>query len=242
MKQSVELPRPAPFLRTVGWNLTEAVGLPVAAYAVGAWLGGRDVGLWAMLAAIWLTVIIRRFVSGSVPGLVMISAIVLTLQTAVAVATGNLWIFLLHFPAANLCLGILFAWTARGPSPLCARLAAEVIGLRQPVPCPAGLHRFFQHATAVWAGIFLLLAATLGALLATVPIATYVTAWTVTTIVLLAAGAGASGLWFRLAMRRLGIGVCFAQAAPAPSGTPRSAPAHSAPPVRARPGMQNYQP
>lgn len=232
MNQSVELPRPVPFLRTVGWNLAEAVGLPVAAYALGAWLGGRDIGLWAMVAAIWLTVVIRKLVSGAVPGLVMISAIVLTLQTAAAIATGNLWIFLLHFPLANLCLCILFARTARGSAPLCARLAAEVIGLRQPVPCPAGLHRFFQHATAVWAGIFLLLAATLGALLATVPTTTYVAAWTITTIALLAAGAGASGLWFRLVLRRLGIGVCFVQAAPA----------RSAVPVPARPGLRNYQP
>jgi hypothetical protein len=48
----LELPRPLRLLRTAAWSLTEAAGLPVAAYAVAAWLGGRDAGLLAALAAI----------------------------------------------------------------------------------------------------------------------------------------------------------------------------------------------
>ena len=61
-----------------------------------------------------------------------ISAVVLTLQTAVLLATGELWIFLLQIPLGNLCLCVLFARTARGPDPLVARLAAEMVALRQP--------------------------------------------------------------------------------------------------------------
>jgi hypothetical protein len=133
MGEHLELPPPLQLIRTAGWSLTESVGLPVAAFALGAWLGGREIGLIAGLAAIWLTIAIRRLATGSITGLLMISAVVLTLQTVIALATGNLWIFLLHFPLANLCLCFLFARTARGPNPLCARLAAEMIALRQPV-------------------------------------------------------------------------------------------------------------
>ena len=61
-----------------------------------------------MLAAIWLTAIIRKVATGAVPGLVAISLIVLTVQTLAAIITGNLWIFLLHFPLANLALYVLF--------------------------------------------------------------------------------------------------------------------------------------
>src|SRR5579863_101309 len=89
------LPRPLRLLFTAGWNLTESIGLPLAAYAIAAWFYGRDAGLVAGLAAIWLTALFRKVATGSVPGLLTISAVVLTLQTAVVLASGELWLFLL---------------------------------------------------------------------------------------------------------------------------------------------------
>ena len=210
MPECLELPRPVRLLRTTGWNLAESFGLPLGSYVLVAWLWGRNAGVLAMLAAIWITAGIRKLVTGSVPSLLTISMIVLTVQAVVAVATGNLWIFLVHFPLANLGLFIVFARTARGHSPLAARLAAEVIGLRYPESHRLRLHPFFQHVTALWAGIFLLLAVSLGALLATVPLKTYVLVWAVTTIVLIAAGIGASVMWLRSILRRLGIRFRFA--------------------------------
>jgi hypothetical protein len=189
----LELPRPLRLLLTAGWNLGESVGLPVAAYVLAAWLDGRNAGLVAGLAAIWLTAIIRKVVTRSVPSLLMISAVVLTVQTAVVLATGELWLFLLQFPLANLCMCILFARTAGGPNPLVARLAAEVVALRQPATHHPGLHRFFQGATWLWAGIFMMLS-------------------TVVTVGLVAAGTGASALWFLSVLRRLGLSLRFAQA------------------------------
>ena len=163
-----------------------------------------------MLAAIWITAGIRKLATGSIPSLLTISMIVLTVQAVVAVATGNLWIFLVHFPLANLGLCIVFARTARGHSPLASRLAAEVIGLRCPDIYQLRLRPFFQRVTVLWAGIFLLLAVSLGVLLATVPIKTYVLVWAVTTIALIAVGVGVSVLWLRSVLRRLGIGFRFA--------------------------------
>jgi hypothetical protein len=212
MVEHVELPRPLRLLRVMVWSLSESLGIPVAAFALAAWLGGRNAGLVAGLGAIWIMIVVRKLASGSVPGLLAISAIVLSIQTAVVLATGNLWIFLVHFPLANLCLCILFARTARGPRPLCAQLAAEMIALRQPASHHPGLHRFFQGATWLWAGVFLLLAACLAALLATEPTATFLLLCTVATITLIAAGIGASVLWFRSVLRRLGLRLRFAPA------------------------------
>src|ERR1700722_9331355 len=210
MTECVELPRPVKLLRTTGWNLFESFGLPLGGYALASWLWGRNAGVLAMLGAIWVTAAIRKVATGSIPSLLTIALVVLTVQGVVAVATGNLWIFLVHFPLANLGLAIVFARTARGHSPLAARLAAEVIGLRYPESHRPRLHPFFQHVTALWAGIFLLLAVSLGALLATVPVETYVLVWAVTTIVLIAAGIGASVLWLRSVLRRLGMRFRFA--------------------------------
>jgi hypothetical protein len=210
MADHLELPRPLLLLRTTAWSLTESAGLPIAALAIAAWLGGRDAGLLAGVAATWIIAAIRKIVTGSVPSLLTILAIVLTLQTALVIATGDLWIFLLHFPLANLCLCFLFARTARGPDPILARLAAEVVGLRQPATHYPGLLRFFQEGTWLWAGIFLALAATLSALLVTESTAVFLLGTTVATIGLIVAGAGASILWLRCVLRKAGLTVRFA--------------------------------
>ena len=208
----LEVPRPLRLLLTAGWNLSESVGLPVAAYVIAAWLDGRDAGLVAGLAAIWLTGAIRKMVTGSVPSLLTISAVVLTLQTAMVLATGELWLFLLQFPLANLCMCVLFARTARGPDPLVARLAAEVVALRQPGTHHPGLHRFFQGATWLWAAIFLLLAAGLAIMMVTEPTKTFLMLSTAATTTLVIAGTGASTLWFLSVLRRLGLRLRFAPA------------------------------
>jgi hypothetical protein len=203
------MPRPARLLRTTGWSLTESAGLPIGALALAGWLWGRNAGLIAGVVVVWIIAIIRKIHSGSVPSLVLISVVVLTLQTVLAVATGQVWIFLLHFPVANLFLCIVFARTARGPNPIVAQLASEVVDLRQPPTPSPGLLRFFQDATWLWAAIFLVLAVCMGALLATQSTATFLLLATVSTVVLIVAGAGASALWLRVVLHRLDLGFRF---------------------------------
>ncbi|HJZ27426.1 MAG TPA: hypothetical protein VJ370_14220 [Streptosporangiaceae bacterium] len=52
-----------------------------------------------------------------------------------------------------------------------------------------------------------------GALLATIPLATYVPVWAITTTTLTFAGIVASALWFRSVLHRLGISFRFARGA-----------------------------
>jgi hypothetical protein len=212
MAQDLEVPRPLRLLLTAGWSLTESAGLPVGAYAVVAWIDGGNAGLVAGLLATWLTAVIRKVATGSVPSLLTISALVLTVQTAVVLATGQLWLFLLQFPLANLCMCLLFARTAGGPEPLVAKLAAEVVALRQPSTHHPGLHRFFQGATWLWAGIFLMLTAGLAVLMVTEPTSMFLMLSTAVTAALVVAGTGASTLWFLSVLRRLGLRLRFAPA------------------------------
>jgi hypothetical protein len=212
MPDHLEFPRPLRLLRTAGWSLAESVGLPIGAYVLAAALYGRNAGLVAALVAIWATAAVRKIATGSVPSLLTISAVVLTLQTAVVISTGELWLFLLQFPLANLCMCVLFARTARGPNPIVARLAAEVVALRLPATRHLGLDRFFRGATWLWAGIFLALTASLAVLMVTEPVGIFLMLSTVVTAGLVAAGTGASTLWFVSAIRRLGLTVHFAAA------------------------------
>jgi hypothetical protein len=211
MVEHLELPRPWRLMLTAGWNLAESLGIPVAGYLIGAKLGGRDAGMVAATAVVWLTVLGRKVLTRSVPGLLTISALVLTLQTAMVIVTGSVLFFLLQFPLANLGLCVLFARTAPTRKPLVAQLAAEVVALRHPSH-HAGLHRFFQGATWLWAGIFAVSTVGLAVLMAFEPVKVFLLLTTAVTVGGTVAGTCLSAVWFFRVLRRFGLRVRFAQA------------------------------
>jgi hypothetical protein len=210
MAEHLELPRPLRLMMTAGWNLAESLGLPVAGYFIGAAVfGGRDPGMIAATITVWLTCSGRKIFTRTVPGLLTISALVLTLQTAVVIATGSMLFFLLQFPLANLGLALLFGRTAPTRKPLVARLAAEVVALRHPSH-HAGLHHFFQGATWLWAGIFAVSTIGLAAAMVLEPVNAFLLLTTAVTIGGTAAGIALSALWFYRVLRRCGLRVRFA--------------------------------
>ena len=142
----------------------------------------------------------------------MISGLMLTLQAALVLTTGSVLLFLLQFPVANLALCVLFARTAPTGRPLVARLATEVVALRQPLAAHPGLERFFRGVTWLWAGIFAASAIGLTALLVLEPTTVFLPLTTVVTIAGVAAGTFLSVLWFIRVLRRCGLRVRFGQA------------------------------
>ncbi|MGH3165377.1 MAG: hypothetical protein ACRDN0_05720 [Trebonia sp.] len=210
--EDLELPRPWRLTLTAGWNLAESLGLPVAAYLIGAKLGGTGAGMVAATAEIWLTALVRKLVKRSVPGLLVISALVLTVQTVLVLMTGSVLFFLLQFPLANLALCLLFARTAPTRKPLVAQLAAEVVALRAPSSRHPGLEKFFRGATWLWAAIFLLSAVGLGICMAVEPTAVFLVLTTAVTVGGVAAGTALSAVWFVRVLRRSGLHVRFAPA------------------------------
>jgi len=210
--EELELPRPWRLALTAGWNLAESLGLPAAGYLAGVALAGQAAGMVAATGVVWLTVVVRKVATRSVPGLLAISALVLTLQTALVVATGSTLVFLLQFPLANLALCVLFARTARTREPLVARLAGEVVGLRQPSSRHPGMDRFFREDTWLWAAIFAASTAGLAAALAVEPAGMVLLLATAVTVGGAAAGAFVSVLWFIRVLRRFDLRVRFTQA------------------------------
>jgi uncharacterized membrane protein len=160
----------------------------------------------------WLTAIVRKVVTGNIPGLLLISGLVLTLQAVLVLATGSVLLFLLQFPVANLALCILFARTAPTGRPLVAQLAAEVVALRQPTAAHPGLDRFFRGVTWLWAGIFAASTIGLAALLVLEPATIFLLLTTVVTVAGVAAGTAFSIVWFIRMQRRCGLRVRFGQA------------------------------
>ena len=208
----LELPRPWRLALTAGWNLSESLGLPMAAYLAGAALAGQGAGMVAATSVIWLAALLRKVLTGGVPGLLVISALVFTLQTALVIATGSTMVFLLQFPLANLVLCVVFARTARSSEPLVAQLASEVVGLRQPSARHPGLDRFFQGATWLWAAIFAASTAGLAAAMAVAAVDVVELLTAAVTVGGVAVGAFLSLLWFIRVLRRWDLHVRFARA------------------------------
>jgi hypothetical protein len=212
MPDFVELPRPWRLVRSIFWSLAEAAGLPLAAYLAGDAIAGSSAGLLAGLATAWLVVAARKLITGKVPGLLLISAIALCLQTALVFATGQEWIYLLQFPLAKLVLSLLFARSAPTEQPLIGRMAAEMTCLRHNCAKNTGLHRYFKGATWLWAGIFALLAVVFAPLVATEPIPVFLLASTGIYLVVIGTGAAVSAWWFFAVLRRQGMRLSFTAA------------------------------
>src|ERR1700761_6761550 len=145
--EHLDLPHPRRLIWTSAWSMAESVGLPFGTYVAVTDLVSPDAGLLAGTAVVWLLIALRRIGTGSGTSLLVISGGVLTIQTAVAVSTGYLWMFQLQFPIANLAMCLVFARTAPPRKPLVAQLAAEVVAFKQSDDHHPGLHRFFQGAT-----------------------------------------------------------------------------------------------
>ena len=205
----LELPHPRRLLWTAGWNMAESVGLPFGAYIVVTDLVSPDAGLLAGTAVVWLLIAIRKIVSGSVSSLLMISALVLTIQTAIAISTGYLWMFQLQFPLANLAMSVVFARTASTRKPLVAQLAEDVVALKQPEAHHPGLHRFFQGATWFWACLFLVLTLGMAVMMETEPFKLFMLLSTAVTVGLTLVGAAVCVVWFLTVLRRLGLRLRF---------------------------------
>jgi hypothetical protein len=208
----LELPHPRRLLWTAAWNVAESVGLPFGAYVVVTDLVSPDAGLLAGTGVVWLLIVLRKLLSGSVSSLLTISAVVLTIQTVVAISTGYLWMFQLQFPLANLAMCVVFARTARSRKPLVAQLAEEVVALKQSGTQHPGLHRFFQGATWFWSGLFLLLTVGMGVMMATEPFKLFMLLSSAVTIGLTLVGAAVCIVWFRAVLRRLGLRLRFSAA------------------------------
>ncbi len=204
--EHLDLPHPRRLIWTSMWSMAESVGLPFGTYVVVTDLVSPDAGLLAGTGVVWLLIVARKLLTGSVTSLLTISALVLTVQTVVAISTGYVWMFEFQFPLGNLAMCVMFARTAPTRKPLVAQLAAEVVALKAPHP---GLHRFFQGATWLWAGLFLLATLGLGVMMVTEPYQLFLLLSSVVTVGLTAVGAAICALWFFAVVRRQGLRLRF---------------------------------
>jgi hypothetical protein len=209
--QHLELPHPRRLLWTTLWSMAESVALPFGTYVMVTDMVSADAGLLAGTSVVWLLIGLRKIVTGTVTSLLMISALVLTVQTAVAISTGYMWMFQLQFPLGNLAMSVVFARTASTHKPLVAQIAADMVALKPTAGehHHPGLQRFFQGATWLWAGLFLLLTLGMAVMMETEPFKLFMLLSSLVTLALTLVGAAVCVLWFFAVIRRLGLRLRF---------------------------------
>ncbi len=207
----LELPRIRGLLHHSGRHLLEATIIPLALFYGSLSL----IGIWGALGAALLWsygALLRRVLTGRrIPGLLLLGALGITARTAIAFATGSVFIYFLQPTLLTIGVAGAFLLSASVGRPLCQRLAADFCPLPDRFLAHPGVRRYFGQLTVLWAFVQLSNAAITIVLLVSQPVPTYVWAHSLSSWVLTISGIVVSTLWFRLSMRRHGIRVVHAR-------------------------------
>ena len=165
--------------------LIEATIIPTALFYTLLLVGDMR---WALTGALaWsYGAIVRRAIRGrSVPGLLILATIGITVRTIVYLLSHNDFIYFVGPILRTTLTGLVFAASVVFGRPLIARFAGDFCPLAPDVSVRPGIVRLFTRLTLLWATVNALAAASSLALLLTVPVAVFVvtaavSAWIVT--------------------------------------------------------------
>lgn len=208
--QHIQLPRPWLLARSAIWHLVESFGLPLVTFLVVQYAVGTTWALVAGVGCAWATIGGRRLLRAPVPALLLVSAVLLSLQTVLAFSTGDTWIYLLQPALAKALLSALFARSAAVGRPMVGQLAHELCALPEALVAHDGLRGLFIGLTIFWSALFALLACGMAAMVVTLSVAGFLLTSTAASIGLIVVGAALSLLWFRRRLRAAGLRVGFA--------------------------------
>jgi intracellular septation protein A len=195
------VPRLAALARHATPHLLEATLIPLALFYGGLQL----LGLWAaLLAALaWsYTSLVRRLVTRRrVPGMLMLGIVGLTARTALALATGSVFLYFLQPTVGTALVAAVFLGSVLLGRPLALRLAADFMPLPEGLLTHHGMRRFFLRVSLLWAAVFLANAGISLWLLVSQSLATFLWSRTVASVTLTGVAIAISTCWFRRCVR-----------------------------------------
>src|SRR6516165_3435693 len=175
-QMKVEIPRLRDLAPHAGRHLIEATLVPLVLFYGGL----AVVGIWGALVAclVWVyaAVALRLAARRRVPGLLLLAAFGLTMRTALALATGSVFLYFLQPTLTTVVVAGLFLASVPTGRPMAQRLAADFCPLPARFHAHPGVRRFFSQLTLLWVFVQLMNAAITVALLVSQPVRTYV--WT----------------------------------------------------------------
>jgi hypothetical protein len=205
----IHLPRIAAMARRALPHVVEGVILPAAVFYTALLASGS---VWAGITAAvaWSYVGIARRAVGKrrVSGLLLLTAVTLSIRFAVSVALGSTFSYFLQPAIGQLAVAGAFVASLRWEEPILLRLAGDVVPPETLAGRPCVLH-FFRQITVFWAAVLVVHAAVGLWLLVTLNVEVYVVTKTVVDGAVKVGAILASIWWFRRVMRMRGVAVSY---------------------------------
>jgi hypothetical protein len=179
---------------------------------------------WALVASLlwsYLLITVRLASHKKVPGVVIVSAGLITARFVVAFVTNSAFLYFLQPSLGNFCIAVLLLASLVPGKPLTRRLANDFCAFPAAFDAHPHIGRFFSRLTLLWAivcaangaaTIVLLLHVSIGSIIVLRPVISYG---------MVAAGIVVSYMWFRSTLRGHGMRIVFGrQVAAAPAALP----------------------
>src|SRR5690606_1807017 len=193
----LEIPRLRALARHALPTLVEGSLVPLAVFYGALWLVGVWAGLIAGLAWSYVAIGRRLATRRPVPGLLVLGTAGLTARTAVALASGSVFVYFLQPTLTTVLVAGVFLASVPAGRPLAERLAGDFLPLPDTFLGSAPVRRFLARLTVLWAFVQLANAGLSIWLLLTQPVVTYYVAKTAGSWLLTGGAVLASTLWFR---------------------------------------------
>lgn len=190
------LPRIGEISRQALPHLIEGTIAPLALFYAGLHWFGLNAAITATLGFAYLAVAGRLLRGRPIPGMLLLSAILLTARSVLSLLTGSAFLYFLQPTLGGALLAIVFLGSALVKRPLAERLARDLVPLPDHVLGAAWVRTFFVRVTILWATTFAVNAGLSLWLLMTRSIGTFMIGRTAASWVLTVAAIAASTLAF----------------------------------------------
>ena len=198
-----------PSLRALARNavtpVMEGVFVPLALFYLFMWI----VGIWGAIAVAliwsWGAVIYRMARGERVSGLLLLTALGMTVRTVLSVSTQSVFVYFLQPTLGTVVLAGAFLFSVPAGRPLAARLAEDFLPMPDAFRDHPAVRKYFLRITVLWALVQLANAALGFWLLVSQPVPVFLAAKTAGTLVLTTIAIGVSALVFLRSMRHHGL-------------------------------------
>jgi hypothetical protein len=207
MTQILEVPRPASIARRTVPHLFEATIVPLVLFYTALRLVGGSGALAIGLAWSYGAITVRCLRGRRLPGVLVLGALAMTARTAIALATGSVFVYFLQSSLGTVLVGLTFLVSLALGRPLAARLADDFCPLPSGFHDHPGLDRFFRQITLLWALVQLGNAALTTWLLVSHPLTTFLWLKPLVSWACTGAAIATSIAMFRRVMHRYGTKV-----------------------------------
>ena len=155
-------------------------------------------GLYAAVA--------RRLVRRQpVPAVLVMGAAAMTVRTAIALASGSVFVYFLQPTLGTVTVGAAFLLSVAAGKPLAQRLVADFCPIPDALAAHPRVRTFFTRITLLWAFVQMANAAITVWLLMSQPVGVYLMAKTLVSWILSLGTVAACAVWFLRSMRRHGV-------------------------------------